>query len=99
MDIFENVNFVSLALQGKDIYLLHYYKKLCALKMKLTLWQLILDNKIFAPFLHLNAFLDENELQINADVLEVIPLVESYQKTLKNSIPSFPAWRSAFSGG
>ena len=28
-----------------------------------------------------------------------IPLVESYQKTLKNGIHSFPAWRSAFSGG
>ena len=28
-----------------------------------------------------------------------IPLVESYQKTLKNGIHSFPAWRSAFRGG
>ena len=28
-----------------------------------------------------------------------IPLVESYQKTLKNGIYSFPAWRSAFMGG
>ena len=27
-----------------------------------------------------------------------IALVESYQKTLKNGIHSFPAWRSAFSG-
>ena len=27
-----------------------------------------------------------------------IPLVESYQKTLKNGILSFPAWRSAFRG-
>ena len=27
------------------------------------------------------------------------PLVESYQKTLKNGIHSFPAWRSAFRGG
>ena len=31
--------------------------------------------------------------------LGFIPLVESYQKTLKNGIHSFPAWRSAFSGG
>ncbi len=30
--------------------------------------------------------------------LGFIPLVESYQKTLKN-IYSFPAWRSAFMGG
>ena len=28
-----------------------------------------------------------------------IPLVESYQKTLKNGIRSFPAWHSAFRGG
>ena len=28
--------------------------------------------------------------------LGFIPLVESYQKTLKNGIRSFPAWRSAF---
>ena len=28
-----------------------------------------------------------------------IPLVESYQKTLKNGIHSFPAGRSAFRGG
>ena len=27
-----------------------------------------------------------------------IPLVESYQKTLKNGIHGFPAWRSAFRG-
>ena len=31
--------------------------------------------------------------------LGFIPLVGSYQKTLKNGIYSFPAWRSAFMGG
>ena len=31
--------------------------------------------------------------------LAFISLVESYQKTLKNGIYSFPAWRSAFMGG
>ena len=31
--------------------------------------------------------------------LGFIPLVESHQKTLKNGIHSFPAWRSAFMGG
>ena len=30
--------------------------------------------------------------------MEFIPLVESYQKTLRNGICSFPAWRSAFIG-
>ena len=31
--------------------------------------------------------------------LGFIPLVESYQKTFKKDIHSFPAWRSAFMGG
>ena len=31
--------------------------------------------------------------------LGFIPLVESYQRTLKNDIHSFPAWRSALNGG
>ena len=31
--------------------------------------------------------------------LGLIPLVESYQKTLKNGIYSFPAWRSTFMEG
>ena len=31
--------------------------------------------------------------------LGFIPLVESYQKTLKDAIYSFPAWRSEFMGG
>ena len=31
--------------------------------------------------------------------LEFISLVESYQKTLKNGIHSFPGWRLAFRGG
>ena len=31
--------------------------------------------------------------------LGIIPLVESYQKTLKNGIYSFLAWRLAFMGG
>ena len=31
--------------------------------------------------------------------LGFIPLVESYQKTLKNGIRNFPAWRSAFMEG
>ena len=31
--------------------------------------------------------------------LGFIPFVESYQKTLKNGIYSFSAWRSAFMGG
>ena len=31
--------------------------------------------------------------------LGLISFVESYQKTIKNGIHSFPAWRSAFMGG
>ena len=40
--------------------------------MKLTLWHSKLQNKNFAPFLHLNAFLDENELEVNQGVFEVM---------------------------
>ena len=50
VDIFEFVNFVNLALQGKNIYLLHCYEKLSAFKMKLTLMHSELDNKNFASF-------------------------------------------------
>ena len=42
--------------------------------MKLTLWHSKLQNKNFASFPHLNAFLDENELDVKEEkgVLEVI---------------------------
>ena len=40
--------------------------------MKLTLWHSKLENKNFAPFPHLNAFLDENELDTNNDVLKIM---------------------------
>ena len=40
--------------------------------MKLTLWHSKLQNKNFAPFPLLNAFLDENELDVNEGVLEVM---------------------------
>jgi len=40
--------------------------------VKLTLWHPKLQNKIFAPFPHLNAFLDENELDVNEGVLDVM---------------------------
>jgi len=40
--------------------------------MKLTLWHSKLQNKNFAPFQHLNAFLDENELDVNEGILKVM---------------------------
>ena len=72
VDIFESVNFVNLALQGKETNLIHCQEKLSAFNMKLALWHSKLQNKNFAPFPHLNAFLDENELDVNEGVLEVI---------------------------
>ena len=72
LDIFESVNFVSLALQGKETNLIHCQEKLSAFIMKLALWHSKLQNKNFAPFRHLNAFLDENELDVNEGVLEVM---------------------------
>ena len=45
------------------------------------------------PYLH-------NVYYLKSSVgLGFIPLAELYQKTLKNGIHSFPAWRSAFRGG
>ena len=52
----------------------------------------------------MNVFVDKMGIVVRASAsqsvdLGFIPLVESYQKTLKNGIHSFPVWRSAFSGG
>ena len=59
MDIFESVNSVNLALQGKEVIVLHYHEKLKAFYMKLSLWHSKLDKKNFASFPYLNEFLDE----------------------------------------
>ena len=40
--------------------------------MKLTLWHSKMQNKNLAPFPHLNAFLDEHELEVNEGVLAVM---------------------------
>ena len=72
VDIFESVSFFNLALQGKETNLIHCREKLSAFNMKLTLWHFKLQNKNFAPFPHFNAFLDENELDVNEGVLEVM---------------------------
>jgi len=72
VDIFESVNFVNLALQGKETNLIHCQEKLSAFNMKLTLWHSKLQNKNFAPFPHLNAFFDENKLDASEGILEVM---------------------------
>ena len=72
VDIFESVNFVNLTLQEKETNLIHYQEKLSAFNMKMTLWHSKLQNKNFASFPHLNAFLDENELDVNEGFLEVM---------------------------
>ena len=55
---------------------------------------------IFDNYMHIRC----NGVVVRASALQsvdirFIPLVQSYQKTLKNGIHSFPAWCSAFSGG
>ena len=67
MDIFESLNFVNPALQGKETNFIHCQEKLSAFNMKLTFWHSKLQNKNFAPFPHLNAFLDENELDVKEE--------------------------------
>ena len=67
MDIFKSINFVNPALQGKETNFIHCQEKLSAFNMKLTFWHSKLQNKNFAPFPHLNAFLDENELDVKEE--------------------------------
>ena len=63
---------LNLALQGREITVLHCHEKLTAFEMKLALWNSKLDNKNFAPFPQLNTFLDENALHVDDDILEVM---------------------------
>ena len=61
-------------------------------------------NSLERTFLFANAVMTCDGVVVRASAsqsvdLGFIPLVESYQKTLKNGIYSFPAWRSAFMGG
>ena len=72
VDIFESVNFFNPALQGKETNLIHCREKLLAFNMKLILWHSKLQNKNFAPFPHLNAFFNENKLDVNENVFEVM---------------------------
>ena len=52
--------------------MIHCQEKFSEFNMKLTLWHSKLQNKNFALFRHLNAFLDENELDVKEGVLEVM---------------------------
>lgn len=72
VDIFDSVNSINLALQGKEITVLHCHEKLTAFNMKLKLWHAKLEKKNFAPFPQLNTYLDENELNVDDDMLEVM---------------------------
>ena len=65
VDIYESINFVNLAQQEEETNLIHSQKNLSAFNMKLTLWHSKMQNKNFAPFPHLIAFLDEKELDVN----------------------------------
>uniref|UniRef100_A0A0L8FG49 Uncharacterized protein n=1 Tax=Octopus bimaculoides TaxID=37653 RepID=A0A0L8FG49_OCTBM len=60
VDIFESVNSVNLALQGKDITVVHCHEKIIAFKMKLHLWHFKLACENFAPFPNLKSILDED---------------------------------------
>src|SRR6218665_1178598 len=72
VDIFEAVNTINLALQGKEITVFHCHDKMKAFKMKLELWLAKLQRKNFSPFPQLNTYLDENKLNVNDDMLEVM---------------------------
>ena len=67
VDIFESINFVNPSLQGRETNFIHCQEKLSAFNMELTFWHSKLQNKNFAPFSHLNAFLDENEFDVKEE--------------------------------
>ncbi|XP_052824031.1 protein ZBED8-like [Octopus bimaculoides] len=64
------------------LYLHHYkertsplstvIKKVTALKLKLHLWHSKLECENFVPFLNLNTFLDEDALQVDANILDIM---------------------------
>ena len=63
-----------------------------------------LENDVISLCLRSSSMFIRNGVLVRASAsqsvdLGFISLVESYQKTLKNGIYSFPAWRSAFMGG
>ncbi|CAI9718742.1 Hypothetical predicted protein [Octopus vulgaris] len=69
VDNFESVNSVNLALQGKDINVVHCHEKMTSFKMKLHLW----DSKLnFAPFPNFNTLLGEDGLRVDAEILEIM---------------------------
>ena len=70
MDIF--VNSVNLALQSKEVNVLHYYEKLKAFSIELSLWHSKLVQKNFCSFPNLNEILDENKLQMSDNILKVM---------------------------
>ena len=72
VDIFEYVSSLNLALQGREITVLHCHEKLTAFEMKLALWNSKLGNKNFSQFPQLNTFLYKNALHVDDDILEVM---------------------------
>ena len=72
VDIFEFVNCINLALQGRENTVLHFHEKLSAFKMKPKLWNSKLEKKIFAPFSQLNTHNEENEINVHDNILEMM---------------------------
>ena len=83
VDIFEFVNFINLALQGREVTVLHCHEKLTAFKMKLELWDSKLEKKNVAPFSQLNTYIHENELNVDDNVLK---MKERHESILREEI-------------
>ena len=52
--------------------MLHCHEKLTAFQIKIELWYTKLEKKNFAPFLQLNSFNDENDLDIDEDIIDAM---------------------------
>jgi len=67
-DIFNNLNVICKALQGKTTNIFTVYDKISSLENKIDFWIECVDQHNYECFTILNDFLKENELQVTSDV-------------------------------
>ncbi len=72
--MFESINQVNLALQGKETTVIYCQEKMISFKMKLELWSLKLNEKNLVYFPTLNMFIDENNIVICDDIIKIMKL-------------------------
>jgi hypothetical protein len=64
-DIFENLNCITLSLQGKILIFYFFSDKINAFKNKILLWRNYIDDDKFEMFSYLSEFFSDNDVDIN----------------------------------